>query len=606
MHHQDTGSPDESPERLVADRYRLLSTLGEGGMGTVWRARDEVLRREVAIKEVRAPSGLSADKIQRMYTRLEREAWAAARIAAPSVITVHDVVTDGGRPWIVMELVRGRSLADLLGTQGALSPQEAARIGAEVLGALRAAHDAEVLHRDVKPANVLLADDDRVILSDFGIAMVLGDTALTMTGEVVGSPEYLAPEQALGRPLGPATDLWSLGVLLYTAVQGRSPFRQDSALGTLRAVVDDAPPLPHRAGPLAAVIDGLLRKDPAERATAEQTARDLRLIAAGGTPDADSTETGTAPTTTVSAQTGDERPSAQPPSLGTTATDIRGTDITAADITATDITATDVRATEITSTPTVPVRTSSDTSVTATGGALPVSSQSPAPDMTVPDIAGISALSASAPARPATPPAPPQVPPASSLPTVSAPPVTAGTPTSPQPQRSRRTRNMLVALATVSVLLLGGLGYALTRTGDDDGADAKDPAAGTSSPAPQAQNESGAGEPPPVTVSVTGTNTTYAGSCPPEQGQAPAFTATFEVTELPVRFTYRWVSAEGSVVDRAWRALSFSEGGPRTHQETIRVTTYAQGGTLSSAMGVEIKSSQQTISDTVPFTLTCE
>ncbi|MDQ0779640.1 serine/threonine protein kinase [Streptomyces aurantiacus] len=606
MHHQDTGSPDESPERLVADRYRLLSTLGEGGMGTVWRARDEVLRREVAIKEVRAPSGLSADKIQRMYTRLEREAWAAARIAAPSVITVHDVVTDGGRPWIVMELVRGRSLADLLGTQGALSPQEAARIGAEVLGALRAAHDAEVLHRDVKPANVLLADDDRVILTDFGIAMVLGDTALTMTGEVVGSPEYLAPEQALGRPLGPATDLWSLGVLLYTAVQGRSPFRQDSALGTLRAVVDDAPPLPHRAGPLAAVIDGLLRKDPAERATAEQTARDLRLIAAGGTPDADSTETGTAPTTTVSAQTGDEHPSARPPSLGTTATDIRGTDIRAADITATDITATDVRATEITSTPTVPVRTSSDTSVTATGGTLPVSSQSPAPDMTVPDIAGTPALPASAPARPATPPAPPQVPPASSLPTVSAPPVTAGTPASPQPRRSRRTRNMLVALATVSVLLLGGLGYALTRTGDDDGADAKNPAAGTSSPAPQAQNESGAGEPPPVTVSVTGTNTTYAGSCPPEQGQAPAFTATFEVTELPVRFTYRWVSAEGSVVDRAWRALSFSEGGPRTHQETIRVTTYAQGGTLSSAMGVEIKSSQQTISDTVPFTLTCE
>ncbi len=645
MHHQDAGSPDESPERLVADRYRLLSTLGEGGMGTVWRARDEVLRREVAIKEVRAPSGLSADKIQRMYTRLEREAWAAARVAAPSVITVHDVVTDGGRPWIVMELVRGRSLAELLATQGALSPREAARIGAEVLGALRAAHDAEVLHRDVKPANVLLADDDRVILSDFGIAMVLGDTALTMTGEVVGSPEYLAPEQALGRPLGPATDLWSLGVLLYTAVQGRSPFRQDSALGTLRAVVDDAPPLPHRAGPLAAVIDGLLRKDPVERATAEQTARDLRLIAAGGTPDADSTETGTAPTTTVSAQTGDGRPSAQPsstdptsattsattvdprteqahhhapqpPSPGTTATDISGTDIgstdvTATDVTATDVRATDVRATEIAGTPTVPVRSSSDASVTATGGTLPVSAQSSAPDKTVTDIAGTPALPA--PARPAAPPVPPQAPPSSSLPTVSAP-VTAGTPAALQPQRSRRTRHLLVALATVSVLLLGGLGYGLTRTGDEDGADAKNPAAGTSSPAPQAQNGSasaggdgsGAAEPPPVTVSVTGTNTTYAGSCPPEQGQGPAFTATFEVTELPARFTYRWVSSEGSVVDRAWRALSFSEGGPRTHQETIRVTTYAQGGTLSSAMGVEIKSSQQTISDTVPFTLTCE
>ncbi|MFE7036715.1 serine/threonine-protein kinase, partial [Streptomyces sp. NPDC057621] len=299
MHHEDAVSPDESPERLIADRYRLLSALGEGGMGTVWRARDEVLRREVAIKEVRAPSGQSAEKIQRMYTRLEREAWAAARITAPNVITVHDVVTDGDRPWIVMELVRGRSLAELIRTQGALTPQETARIGAEVLSALRAAHAADVLHRDVKPANVLLAEDDRVVLTDFGIAMVVGDTALTMTGEVVGSPEYLAPEQALGRALGPATDLWSLGVLLHTAVQGRSPFRQDSALGTLRAVVDDEPPSPHRAGPLTSVIEGLLRKDPAERASAEQTARDLRLIAAGGTPDADVTATDSTPAVTV-------------------------------------------------------------------------------------------------------------------------------------------------------------------------------------------------------------------------------------------------------------------------------------------------------------------
>ncbi|MFD6292773.1 serine/threonine-protein kinase, partial [Streptomyces sp. NPDC060205] len=322
MHHEDAAAPDASPERLIADRYRLLSTLGEGGMGTVWRARDEVLRREVAIKEVRAPSGQSADKIQRMYTRLEREAWAAARITAPNVITVHDVVTDGDRPWIVMELVRGRSLAELIRTQGALSPQETARIGAQVLSALRAAHAADVLHRDVKPANVLLAEDDRVILTDFGIAMVVGDTALTMTGEVVGSPEYLAPEQALGRPLGPATDLWSLGVLLHTAVQGRSPFRQDSALGTLRAVVDDEPPSPHRAGPLTSVIEGLLRKDPAERTSAEQTARDLRLIAAGGTPDADVTATESTPTTTVAAaragaaqtgatQTGQAGPAAQ-------------------------------------------------------------------------------------------------------------------------------------------------------------------------------------------------------------------------------------------------------------------------------------------------------
>ncbi|MFS8204204.1 serine/threonine-protein kinase [Streptomyces sp. CWNU-52B] len=608
MHHQDTGSPDASPERLVAERYRLLSTLGEGGMGTVWRARDEVLRREVAIKEVRAPSGLSAEKIERMYTRLEREAWAAARITAGNVITVHDVVTDGGRPWIVMELVRGRSLGELLSTEGALTPQRAARIGAEVLGALRAAHEAEVLHRDVKPANVLLSDDDRVILTDFGIAMVLGDTALTMTGEVVGSPEFLSPEQALGRALGPATDLWSLGVLLYTAVQGRSPFRQDSALGTLRAVVDDEPPLPHRAGPLAPVIEGLLRKDPAERASAEQTARDLRLIAAGGTPDADSTQTGTAETVTVSAQTGDVRaagPSAADTTAATTVDGPTGQDPAAPRAPSAGTTVTDLP-----DTPTLQVQSSS-------GTAAPTGTPAAAdPSVTAPGDTLPTASPAASPAPPAptpTAPASPQALPQYALPTASAP-VTAGTPASAAPKRGRRKGNLLVALATVSVLLLGGLGYALTRDGDDDGADAKSPAADRTSSTPQAQNGassaggdgSGDAVAPPVTVSVTGTNTTYAGSCPPPQEQAPAFTATFEVTELPVRFTYRWVSSEGSVVDRTWRALSFSEGGPRTHQETIRVTTYAQEGTLASAMGVEIKSSQQTISDTVPFTLTCQ
>ncbi|WP_234551978.1 serine/threonine-protein kinase, partial [Streptomyces sp. MH192] len=291
MQDQDAVSPDASDERVVAGRYRLLSPLGAGGMGTVWRARDEMLRREVAVKEVRAPAGLPAAKVERMYTRLEREAWAAARITGRNVITVHDVVTDAGRPWIVMEFVRGRSLGELIASEGALTPREAARIGAEVLAALRSAHEAGVLHRDVKPANVLLSQDERVILTDFGIAMVQGDTALTLTGEVVGSPEYLAPEQALGRTPGPATDLWSLGVLLHTAVQGRSPFRRENTLGTLRAVVDEEPPAPHRAGPLAPVIEGLLRKDPAERTTAERVAEQLRLVAAGSTVGADTEDT---------------------------------------------------------------------------------------------------------------------------------------------------------------------------------------------------------------------------------------------------------------------------------------------------------------------------
>ncbi|MFJ3202523.1 protein kinase [Streptomyces sp. NPDC086989] len=279
MYDVDTAPEERAGGRLVAGRYRLMSPLGTGGMGTVWCARDETLQREVAVKEVRPPAGLHAGDIARLYARLEREAWATARIADRNVVTVHDVVMDDDRPWIVMELIRGRSLADLLRTGGPLTPQRAAHVGGEVLTALRAAHAVGVEHRDVKPGNVLIADDGRVVLSDFGIAMVEGSTALTMTGEVVGSPEYLPPERALGRPSGPESDLWSLGVLLYAAVEGSSPFRQDTALSTLRAVVETDPPSPRRAGPLSAVIEGLLRKEPAERTPAEHVAAALRTVA---------------------------------------------------------------------------------------------------------------------------------------------------------------------------------------------------------------------------------------------------------------------------------------------------------------------------------------
>ncbi|MFE0803242.1 serine/threonine-protein kinase [Streptomyces sp. NPDC058812] len=286
-------SGEPGGERVIDDRYRLLSPLGEGGMGTVWRARDEVLHREVAVKEVRAPAGLPETDVRRMYARLEREAWAAARGAHHNVVTVYDVATDGGRPWIVMELVRGLSLSDQLAAEGPLEPRRAARIGAEVLAALRAAHGAGVLHRDVKPANVLLANDGRVVLTDFGIAMVEGSSALTMTGEVIGSPEFLAPERALGRTPGPESDLWSLGVLLYAAVEGASPFRQDTPLSTLRAIVDEELPPPRRAGALGPVIEGLLRKDPAERLPAERAERELRILGAGGTaPPADTVPAG--------------------------------------------------------------------------------------------------------------------------------------------------------------------------------------------------------------------------------------------------------------------------------------------------------------------------
>ncbi|MGC5564257.1 serine/threonine-protein kinase [Streptomyces sp. FR-108] len=283
-------SEEPGSERVIAGRYRLLSPLGEGGMGTVWRARDEVLHREVAVKEVRAPGGLPGPDVERMYARLEREAWAAARVSNRNVVTVYDVAMEDGRPWIVMELIRGIALSDALDAEGPLPPQRAAHIGAEVLAALRAAHQAGVLHRDVKPGNVLLSNDGRIVLTDFGIATVEGSSALTMTGEVIGSPEFLAPERALGRTPGPESDLWSLGVLLYAAVEGNSPFRQNTPLSTLRAVVDEELPPPLRAGPLAPVIEGLLRKDPAERMTAEDAERDLRLVSSGGTP-----RTGTVP-----------------------------------------------------------------------------------------------------------------------------------------------------------------------------------------------------------------------------------------------------------------------------------------------------------------------
>ncbi|MBM7170833.1 serine/threonine protein kinase [Streptomyces sp. G44] len=313
------------PERVIAGRYRLLAPLGEGGMGTVWRARDEVLGREVAVKEVRAPAGLPAAEAARLYARLERQAWAAARIPHRNVVTVHDVATEEGRPWIVMELVRGLSLSDVLDAEGALPPRRAARVGAEVLAALRAAHDAGVLHRDVKPGNVLIANDGRVVLTDFGIATVEGGSAPTMTGEVVGSPEFLAPERALGQRPGPASDLWSLGVLLYAAVEGSSPFRRETPLSTLRAVVDEELPPARAAGPLTPVVEGLLRKDPAERMPAADAERDLRLIVSGGRPLTETRLAGTpqaeAPPPHPPAATAGGGPSAPaPPAAGPAAT----------------------------------------------------------------------------------------------------------------------------------------------------------------------------------------------------------------------------------------------------------------------------------------------
>ncbi|MGW4030152.1 serine/threonine-protein kinase [Streptomyces sp. NPDC004838] len=271
------GDPDAG--RLIGGRYRLVGRLGHGGMGTVWRAHDEVVDREVAVKEPRVPDHVSAGEREKVYARMRREARAAARIEHPAVVTMHDVVIEDAKPWIVMELVRGQSLAARL-QDGTLDVREAARIGLAVLGALAAAHEAGVLHRDVKPDNVLLGRGDRVVLTDFGIAQVEGEQGLTETGGFVGSPEFVAPERVLGQRPGPASDLWSLGVVLYAAVEGMSPYRRSNAPATLQAVISAEPQMPARgSGAFGTLVMRLLRKDPAMRPDAAEVRRTLESVA---------------------------------------------------------------------------------------------------------------------------------------------------------------------------------------------------------------------------------------------------------------------------------------------------------------------------------------
>ncbi|MFL4948633.1 protein kinase domain-containing protein [Streptomyces sp. MMS24-I31] len=275
---------DPGAGRLIAGRYRLLARLGHGGMGTVWRAKDETVDREVAVKEPRVPDHLPERERANAFERMRREARAAARLDHPSVVNVHDVAVVDGQPWIVMELVQGRSLGSAL-QEGTLDAREAARIGLEVLGALEAAHAAGILHRDVKPDNILLGRHDRTVLTDFGIAQIEGETSLTDTGGFVGSPEYIAPERVLGQRPGPASDLWSLGVVLYAATEGVSPFRRSNTPATLQSVLNAAPAPPAAApGPLAEVITGLLHKDPAHRPDAVRVRALLRAAASPPAP----------------------------------------------------------------------------------------------------------------------------------------------------------------------------------------------------------------------------------------------------------------------------------------------------------------------------------
>ncbi|WP_231618856.1 serine/threonine-protein kinase [Nonomuraea sp. SBT364] len=277
----------------LAGRYRLLSQIGRGGMGTVWRAEDELLQQEVAVKEIRLPPGLSEADRAELTDRTLREARAAARLRShPSIVTVHDVVVDDGRPWIVMEFVRGRSLEQVVRDRGPLPPGRVAAIGLRMLDALSAAHASGVLHRDVKPANVLLTDDGRVLLTDFGIATVAGDDALTRTGFLSGSPGYIAPERLRGEPDGPGSDLWSLGATLFTAVEGAPPFARPSPAAAMAAVLTQAPAPSRLAGPLVPVLSAILEKDPARRCSPAQAVAALEAIAGEAGTELDRTAPG--------------------------------------------------------------------------------------------------------------------------------------------------------------------------------------------------------------------------------------------------------------------------------------------------------------------------
>ncbi|MFC4589869.1 serine/threonine-protein kinase [Sphaerisporangium corydalis] len=264
--------------RRVAGRYQLLEPIGRGGMGIVWRAHDELLDRAVAVKEVRYPGDPQDDEVAELNRRTLREARAAGRLTHPNVVVVHDVIEENGRPWIVMQLVDARSLGQVLRDDGPLPVRMVAEIGLQILEALRTAHAAGVLHRDVKPENVLLTDDGRVVLTDFGIARMETDTTMTRTG-LVGTPAFIAPERLRGHSAQRESDLWSLGATLYAAVEGRPPHDKGMAMATMHAVLNDEPEPALRAGRLGAVLSGLLEKDPDRRLSADQAERMLRAVA---------------------------------------------------------------------------------------------------------------------------------------------------------------------------------------------------------------------------------------------------------------------------------------------------------------------------------------
>lgn len=270
------------PGRLVAGRYRLGERLGSGAMGVVWQAQDERLHRTIAVKQLLLQPGLSRTQAEQARQRALREGRIAARLQHASAVTVHDVVTDDGDPWLIMEYLPSVSLASALAKRGSLPPLEVAGIGAQVGAALAAAHAAGIVHRDIKPGNILLGDDGIVKITDFGISRAIGDVTVTATGVLAGTPAYLAPELAKGEQPSPASDVFSLGSTLYTAVEGDPPFgRDDNPLALLHAVAAGRVRPPQQASALTAVLMSMLRTEPAERPTMAKTKEALVAVAAG-------------------------------------------------------------------------------------------------------------------------------------------------------------------------------------------------------------------------------------------------------------------------------------------------------------------------------------
>ncbi|WP_308252404.1 serine/threonine-protein kinase, partial [Pseudonocardia sp. KRD291] len=273
--------PGGEVQRQIAGRYRVDGPLGSGAMGTVWSGFDDVLQRRVAIKELKIPDGMPSGEEVELRERMMREARALAGLSHPNVVTVFDVLDSGGEPLVVMELVPSRDLASAIGELGRLNRAQAAVVGFGTAAALRAAHRAGITHRDVKPGNVLISDDGRIKLTDFGIARNESDAPMTSAGLVLGSPAYIAPEVAAGQPVTPAADLWGLGATLFAAIEGRPPYDVNGdPVQTITEVVDGEVPRPSEPGPVADVIAGLMVKEPDDRMPLDEVRARLRPLLA--------------------------------------------------------------------------------------------------------------------------------------------------------------------------------------------------------------------------------------------------------------------------------------------------------------------------------------